>query len=107
MVAKTMEQQKICQECNKERNCRQIYQKLANFKGRSLVLWAVVAFLLPIAVFVASLAAFERTLAETISAKQVRTILSFLLALSITFIVMLIIKIINKRLGKDRHFYKL
>jgi len=85
----------ICQGCDKKHNCREIYQKLANFKGSSIVLKVIVAFLLPIMVFIASLAAFEQILAEAIDIKELRTALSFLLALSVTFVVMLIIKVIN------------
>jgi len=98
-----MDQQKICQCCSQQHHCREIYQKLANFKGSSIVLKVIVAFLLPIMVFIASLAAFEGILAKAIETKsawgcltaELRTALSFLLALSVTFAAMLIIKVIN------------
>lgn len=62
---------------------------MGNTKGPSVVLKAVVAFLLPILVFIGCLAAFEAILAKVrslINTKELRTILSFLLALSVTFI---------------------
>ncbi len=73
-----MTQQKFCEDCNQKHDCREVYQKLGNTKGPSVVLKAVVAFLLPILVFIGCLAAFEAILA--------RTALSFLLAVLVTFI---------------------
>jgi len=90
-----MAQQKTCEGCNQKRNCQALYQKLAGFQGPSVVFKVIVAFLLPILVFIASIAAFERVLAEAIDTARLQTILSFLLALSVTFAVMLIIKVIN------------
>jgi len=95
MVTKTMDQQKNCQGCSHRQDCQEAYQKLANFKGPSFILKVIVAFLLPILVFIASLAVSERILDEAIDTKELRTALSFLLALLVTFVVMLIVKVID------------
>jgi len=92
-----MVEQKFCQGCSQKHDCQDIYQNLANLKGPSVVLKVVVTFLLPILVFITSLAASERILAEAIETEQLRTALSFLLALSVTFGLILIIKLINKQ----------
>ena len=102
MVMKTMFQQKFCQECNQNRNCKEIYQQLGKAGSPSVVFKVVVAFLLPMVVFIAVLAAFEAILANTIDSKEVQTALSFLLALSMTFAVVLVIKAINKKLSKNK-----
>ncbi len=84
-----MAQQRFCQDCNQKHDCREVYHQLSDSKGPPVVLKAVVAFLLPILVFIVSLAAFEAILARVkspISTKELRTVLSFLLALSVTFI---------------------
>ncbi len=88
--------------CGHEHNCQSIYRKLAGLQGTSVVLKVSLAFLLPILVFIISLAAFERTLEKMIivkipygSAIWLQTILGFLFALSVTFVVMLVIKMIN------------
>ena len=94
MVAKTMVEQKFCQGCNQEHDCQEINQKLANFKGPSVVFKVCLAFLLPILVFIASLAVSERVLAKAIDTKELRTALNFLLALSVTFVCLLIIRTI-------------
>lgn len=95
-----MVQQKNCQGCSQEHDCQAIFKKLAGVKGRSVIFKVSLAFLLPIIVFITSLAAFQQILAEMIDTKRLLTILSFLLALSVTFAVVLIIKIMNRQFGK-------
>ena len=115
MVAKTMVQQKFCQECNQRHTpletpkksltgheCRKVYEQLGNTKSPSVVLKVVASFLLPLVVFIATLAAFEKILARVIPAKELQTVVSFVLAVSVAFALILIIKAINKRLAKNR-----
>jgi len=94
MVVKSMVQQNLCQDCSQAHNCQEIYQKLTGFKGPSVVYKTSVAFLLPMLVFIASLAALERILAGMIDTKWLQPALSFLLALSVTFVCLLIIRTI-------------
>jgi len=75
---------------------------LGKAQGPSVAFKAVVAFLLPILIFIASLAAFEGILARVTDIKGLRIALDFLLALSVTLATMLIIKAINKRLNKNK-----
>lgn len=89
-----MAEQRFCQNCNQKHDCREVYQKLGNTKGPSVVLKAVVAFLLPILVFIGCLAAFEAILS--------RAAVSFVPALAVTFVLILIIKAINKQLDKNK-----
>jgi len=97
-----MFQQKFCQECNQKRDCKEVYQQLGNTKNPSVVFKVVIAFLLPMVIFIAALAAFEAILANTIDTKELQTALNFLLALSMTFAVVLVIKAINKKLSKNK-----
>jgi len=75
---------------------------LANFKGPSFVFQVIIAFLLPILIFIASLAAFERILTKAVDTKQMQIILSFALAFLVTFAVVSITKAINIQFGKNR-----
>jgi len=99
-----MVQQETCKGCIHENDCQAIYKKLTSLSAAadSVVFKAGLAFLLPIIVFITSLAAFQHTLAEMIDTKRLQTILSFLLALSVTFTVVLIIKVINKQFNKNK-----
>jgi hypothetical protein len=97
-----MAELKPCQECDQKHKCREVYQQLGKAQGPSVAFKAVVAFLLPILIFIASLAAFEGILARVTDIKGLRIALDFLLALSVTLATMLIIKAINKRLNKNK-----
>jgi uncharacterized membrane protein YbhN (UPF0104 family) len=97
-----MAELKPCQQCNQKHKCRETYQQLSKAQGPSVAFKAVVAFLLPLLVFIASLAAFEGILARITDIKELRIALDFLLALSVTLAVVLIIKVISKYLNKNK-----
>ena len=94
-----MAQQKFCQDCSQRCDCHKIYQRLGETEGPPVVMKVIAAFLLPMVVFIAALVAFEEILA---GAKELQTALSFLLALLVTFISILIIKAINRQLSKNK-----
>jgi len=104
LVAKTMVQQKKCKGCIHENDCRAVYRKLTSLSAAadSFAFKACFVFLLPILVFITSLAAFERIVTEAVNTKHLQTTLSFLLAVSITFTVVLIIKVINRQFNKNK-----
>ena len=87
-----MTQQKFCQDCNQQHDCQKVYRQLGGIKGPSVVSKVVVAFLLPLVVFIVALAAFEGILARAIDNREAQTAISFLLALSVTFFCILITK---------------
>ena len=101
-VVKTMREQKFCQECNQKQNCQELYRQLGEAKGPSVVPKVVFAFLLPLIVFIASLAASEKILSKTVNTKQLQTIFSLLAATAVTFACILTIKAINKKFGKNK-----
>jgi len=94
MVEETMDEQKFCQGCNQKDECQKVYQHLGNFKGPSFVSQVIIAFLVPVMVFIVSLAVFEKIFTGAVNAKELQTVLSFLLALSVTFVCVLILRII-------------
>jgi len=100
MVAKTMAEQEFCEDCNQKHDCRRIYEQLGDVEGPSVVIKVIVAFLLPLVVFIVSLAVFQEILAKAISTQHVQTALSLLLALLVTFVCILIVRVINRRVGQ-------
>jgi uncharacterized membrane protein len=94
-----MASQRFCQDCIQKHDCKRIYEQLGNTSGPSVALKVILAFLLPLIVFIVSLAVFERVLADTINNGRVQTALSLLLALLATFVCMLITRVINKKLS--------
>ncbi len=102
MVVETMAQQELCQQCDQKQDCGKVYEQLGNIEGPSIVKKVVLAFLLPLVVFVASLAIFERIFSEVISAGQAQSALSFASALLLTFVCILLTKVISRQFGQDK-----
>ena len=102
MVSKTMAEQKFCEDCKQKHDCERIYQQLGNIQGPSVVIKVIVAFLLPLVVFIVSLAVFSQHqffVKNWRWMEELRTVLSFLMALLVTFVWILIIRVINRRFG--------
>ena len=100
MVAKTMDENEFCDNCMQKHDCQSIYRQMGDVKGPSVVIKVIVAFLLPLVVFIVSLAIFERILGGAISTDQFQTALSLPAALLITFICILIVRLVNRRIGQ-------
>jgi len=96
-----MDEKDLCEGCNQEDRCQEVYRKLGKTQGPSVVLKVLLAFLLPIAVFIAALAAFARILGK-VGNKEMRTALSFVLAAAVTFVCIFITRVINKRIYKQQ-----
>lgn len=97
-----MAQQKFCQECSQKHDCQKIYQQLGNIEVPSLAVKVIFAFLLPLVVFIASLAVFEIILAGAISSERIQTAISFLLALLATLVCILVIRVTNRKFSQCR-----
>jgi len=65
-------------------------------KGPSIAFKAAIAFLLPMIAFVVILAIAEANFANVVNNKLLQTAITVLLALTVTFILVLIIKAIDK-----------
>ncbi len=97
-----MAEQKICEDCKQKPDCRRIYEQLGDVEGPSVVIKVIVAFLLPLVVFIVSLAVFQEIFAKAISSQRLQTALSLLLAFLVTFVFILIVRVINGRFGQVR-----
>ena len=99
MVAKTMAEQEFCEDCKQKHDCQRIYEQLGDVAGPSVVIKVIVAFLLPLVVFIVSLAVFQEIFAKAINSQRAQTAFSFLLALMVTFICILIVRVVRKRIS--------
>jgi len=97
-----MVQQESCQGCHQKDDCQKMYEQLTNAKGPSVAVKVVLAFLLPLVVFVVSLAVFEKVFAGSFDREQSRAAVTFLLALATTFACIFIVKFANGHFGKNR-----
>ena len=93
-----MAEQKICEDCNQKPDCQEIYKQLGDVEGPSVVIKVIVAFLLPLVVFIVSLAVFQEIFVRAISSQGLQSALSLLLALLVTFVCILIVRVVRKRI---------
>ncbi len=100
VVAKTMAEQKICEDCKQKHDCQEIYKQLGDVKGPSVVVKVIVAFLLPLVVFIVTLAIFDKILSGFEMTADLQTVFSVAASLLITFICILIVRVINRRFGR-------
>ena len=94
-----MAEQNICEDCEQKHDCQRIYEQLGDVEGPSVVIKVIVAFLLPLVVFIVSLAVFQEIFAKAISSQHLQVAFSFLLALVVTFVCILIVRVIRKRIS--------
>jgi len=99
ILVKTMAEKEFCDNCNQKHNCSSIYHQLGHTNGPSVVVKVVIAFLLPLVVFIISIAIFEEIFAKAVNSQLIHTALSMVSALLVTFSCILILRVINKRAG--------
>lgn len=102
-VVKTMNQQEFCRNCTQKQNCGEVYRQLGSVKGPSVLFNVIIAFLLPLVVFIGSLAVFEAILAKTIETKPVLTVVSVVPAFLAASVCVVIAKVINRQLRQQKH----
>ncbi|MBN2180926.1 MAG: hypothetical protein JW715_03355 [Sedimentisphaerales bacterium] len=109
-----MVQQEFCKDCYHKHDCQQVYRQLGHSTCPSVLRKVIVAFLLPLLVFIVSLVVLDRFFAAADwnilhSAQNgipghiqaVKTFICFLLALLITCVCVVLMRVIVKRLGNN------
>ena len=95
-VVKTMPDEDFCEKCVQRQSCKTVYEQICKQKTPSVTIEVIFAFLLPILIFIASLAVFRRVLKNLIATEKWLTAAAFLLALLITFVYLPLAKKMNK-----------
>ena len=54
MEMPAMAKENLCEKCSEKKSCEEAYKQLGQAKGPSVVVGAIVAFVVPIVVFIAS-----------------------------------------------------
>ena len=90
-----MVEQNFCQNCYQKHDCQKVYQQLGEAQGPPITLKIIVAFLLPLVVFIVSLAIFQAIFSKAINTGPLQTALSLLLAFLTTAACVSITKIIK------------
>ena len=95
-----MKRDDYCSGCSQKDTCRQVYEKLGKAEGANVAPRAIVAFLVPIGVFIGSLAGSQRLLSGRFEEKTL-ILISFLLAVCMTLLVVFIIRVIRSPFNKE------
>lgn len=97
-----MDEQDLCRGCKQKSRCQDVYRQLGHSTGPSVVVGTVIAFLVPMVVFAVSLAGFEKVLSGVVGGKGARTAIGFALALCVTGVCIVVMRVTNKRLSKTK-----
>ena len=99
VVAKTKPENDFCSGCGLGSDCKKAYEQLANKAGPSVVLKVIVAFLLPLMVFIVGLATAEGLFGRILPGPTLPTVFGVVAAGCLTFVCILITRTIYSRHG--------
>jgi len=88
-----MKKQNGCSECGKKDTCRSAYEKIGKAGGPNVAWKVIVAFLVPIGVFIGGLAGSEWLLKDRLDEKA-RVVVSFFLSVFLTLLIVFVIRAI-------------
>ena len=94
-----MVQQEFCQACRQKNDCEKVYRKVCGAKGPSVTLLVVLAFLLPLVVFIAGLFVFTSALPGAKDESGAPTAVSLLPALFLTLSCIWGVRALRRRFG--------
>ena len=87
-------EQKQCDGCSYKNDCQKVYQQLGSTKEPSVLAETVLAFLLPLVIFIVTAAICEKLLTDLIQNRSIVVVLlSFLSGIIVTSVYIMIIKI--------------
>jgi uncharacterized protein involved in cysteine biosynthesis len=109
-----MIQNEFCQDCHQQHDCRQVYRQLGHAACPSIINPVIRAFLMPLLIFIASLAILEKLftaagaeiqqlfqLSSPAKMQGLQTVVCFLMALLITTVCIFVTRVITKRRRKE------
>ncbi|UCC97497.1 MAG: hypothetical protein JSW66_16845 [Phycisphaerales bacterium] len=99
-VVDAMAEQDLCPTCIQKHDCQKVYRELGSSRGPSVAVKVSLAFLLPLVVFIVTLAVFQKIFAE--EAEPVKTAFGLAMALVSTLACILVVRAISRRPGRDR-----
>ena len=94
-----MPEKDFCSNCGQRQGCRQAYEQLGSLAGASVVMRVITAFLLPLLVFVVGVVFFDYLLGDVVKSTNARTVVSFLPAVSLSFVWILVVRFARNRVA--------
>jgi len=91
-----MDQQQ-CQNCEQKHNCQEVYKRLGQSKAPKVLSKVILAFLLPLILFIFSIAAAERLLNESLKSEATRNLAAFAAGILVVFLYLIILKLWRRK----------
>jgi hypothetical protein len=101
-VKQKMANQGICDNCGLKDGCKQVYQRMADYQGPSVLGKVLIAFVLPLLSFVLAVAVFGKVAGRFGLVRELEVILSLVFGLFTAAGVVLVVKVISRQFRKDR-----
>ena len=101
-VKRKMANQEICDNCGLRNGCKQVYQRMADYQGPSVLGKVLIAFVLPLLSFVLAVAVFAKVAGRFGLVRELEVILSLVFGLFTAAGVVLVVKVISRQFRKDR-----
>ena len=95
-----MTQQDPCDKCGQKMSCQQVFGRLGNIQGKSIVRSILAAFVLPLVVFIAALAVAQRLLEKYIDSTGLRAAVALLAAIAVAAVCVMTVRTIGKWLSR-------
>lgn len=92
-----MNDNNFCSNCEHKDRCKDAYRKLGKSKSPSVLSKVILAFLIPILIFIVALAAGDNLLVKFGFSENLKTAASFILAILAVFLYLLLIKLFKRR----------
>jgi hypothetical protein len=99
--SENMGNQDLCQGCGEQHRCEGIYERLGRAEGPSVVPGVLAGLLLPLVVFIVSLAAFERIIGWVVEQRGLQTALGAAAAVLATLVCVVVTRAIRMRSTKS------
>ena len=88
----------MCAGCSERDHCTEVYKKLGQSKSESVLLKVIIAFLLPMIVFILSLVIFDKIFDAFLSGDGLKSWVTFLSSLVVTGIYVMVVKLAGGKL---------
>jgi hypothetical protein len=86
-----------CEGCQSRDSCKEIYKLIGSGKGPSVTVRVLIAFVMPLAVFIAALIISENILASKLDPEAAITALSLIIAVITSALAVLIVRALLKK----------
>ena len=91
-----------CGECAQKHDCKSIYEHLGKAQGPSIAMRVVSAFLVPLMLFIVSLAAWFETTSKLLENETLRALLGILATVAVVGLYLLILTIARSAKNKSQ-----